>query len=492
MRLRLFGVILAIGGALAASPSRAADLPVRSAVTPVFVEAGWSGFYFGAQVGAIVDGARGRTVARGDGGLVVPPGFGGRGGRTGNAVGTIAARDLFTGGHLGYNVQSGGLVYGLEGDVDLLGPADDLLGSIRARLGFATPQFLIYGTAGAAFQSVGRRVVGAFVGGNGGNGGNGGPAGDGGAGGNGFGSLLVTRNGADRTGFVGGGGIEVRLSPQVGAGIEALYYVFDGGPAGTGLSRDVLTVRGRLSFHLDPATGPGSIPEPAARWAGGYAGGHLGGLYDLSPRIDRVALANGEAGTPGLRGIDGGGGGGGAVAFAGLQRNTALLGGVHLGYTWQAPGLVYGGEADASFSPEDAYSVLGTVRGRVGVATGGFLFYGTGGLALDRDAGVRGVFAGNGGAGGNGGAIIAAPGGAGGAGGVALAIRAAQTRVGFVAGGGVEARISERVSAGVEALYYDFGDRAVPLLPAPGRSFAPASASDAFVVRTRLSVSFTP
>jgi opacity protein-like surface antigen len=122
------------------------------------------------------------------------------------------------------------------------------------------------------------------------------------------------------------------------------------------------------------------------------------------------------------------------------------------------------------------------------------LFYGTGGLAVVRDESVRAIFAEDGGPGGNGGALIAAPGGVGGPGGRALAFRADETRLGFVVGAGLEAKVSDRITAGLEGLYYDFEDqRRAPVLPSNGRSFVSGrDASDAFVLRTRLSFALQP
>lgn len=501
MRRRLSGAI-GIAGTLAfATAAAAADLPVRSAPPPAFVALDWSGFYVGAHLGTVVDRGSAGSFASGDGGLFPSPNFGGRGGRTGNAVGTLDGRDLFGGGHAGYNWQSGSLVLGVEGDVSSLGRLDDILVSGRARLGFGTPQFLIYGTAGVAYLSQAGGLAGVFVGGNGGNGGNGGGVpglgGDAGQGGNGFGLLAIPVAGGDRVGFVGGGGIEARLSPQASAGIEALYHVFDGAPLGGGLARDFLTVRGRLTFHLNPAglpaVSPAILPETGeGRWAGAYLGGHFGAIHGLSANpIGRVALAPGEAGETGIRGIDGGGGGGGAVAFAGLRRKPSVIGGVHLGYNWQAGNLVYGGEADASFADNASYETLGSVRGRLGFLSAGILFYGTAGVAINRDAGYRTIFAEDGGPGGDGGGILAPPGGAGGLGGRAFALRNRETQVGFVVGGGLEAKITERLTAGAEALYYDLGDARLPALPpTTGRFFTAGNGTEAFVLRTRLSYSF--
>ncbi|TGD96001.1 outer membrane protein [Methylobacterium nonmethylotrophicum] len=474
---------------LAVGAPRAADLPALVAPVPVFAAPDWSGFYVGSHVGGAVTGRGARGIVSGDGGGVIPTVFSGRGGRTGIVVGQVEGRTVFQGLHAGYNGQWGAAVAGVEADVASLGPLDDVLGSVRARLGFASGRVLVYGTGGLAVRSVPSLVLGTFVGGNGGAGGNAGPGGAGGVGGNGFGTFTLARGGTDGVGVVGGGGVEVRLTPGVSTGVEALYYSFDG-PRLLGAPRDFLTVRGRLTVH------PGAAWADAApaSWAGAYLGGHLGALHALSNgSFGSTALSGGEPGGAGTRGIDGGGGGGGALAFGGVAVSPAILGGVHLGYNWQRAALVYGAEGDVSFADSDRYRTLGTVRGRLGWSVGSTLLYGTAGLAIARNEGVRAVFAGDGGPGGNGGAILAGPGGAGGAGGAALAFRSRDTELGFVVGGGLEARLSERVSAGAEALYYGLSDRTfTPAAPGPGRLLVAGRGNDALVLRTRLSVSFLP
>lgn len=504
MAQRVLSLAALLAGAVWAPHAGAADLPRRYAppVEAFQLQPTWSGFYLGGHVGGIVNGQGDQTVVSGDGGPVAAPPFGGRGGRTGVAFGEVRERAFLAGVHAGYNVQQGRLVFGVEGDVDLLGRVDDVLASVRGRVGFGGDQVLVYGTAGVAFLSLNGDATGVFVGGNGGAGGNGGPGGQGGTGGNGFGTRVVGGGDLDRTGFVGGVGAEVKVSARVGVGAEALYYTFDRSRFDIGagdLPRDFVTVRGRLSFYLDasdaPARGfgPASVVGPA--WSGFYGGAHFGALSSTSnSSIDRVDLANGEAGTAGVRGIDGGGGGGGAVAFAGLQRSAAFTGGGHLGYNVQQGRLVLGGEVDASASSNDSNRVFGSVRGRVGFVHQGFLFYGTGGLAVVRDESVRAIFAENGGAGGNGGTALAGPGGAGGFGGRALAFSTDETRIGFVVGAGLEAKLTDRIAAGVEGLYYSFEDRrALPALPANGRAFVAGNdASDALVLRTRLSIALQP
>jgi outer membrane immunogenic protein len=109
-----------------------------------------------------------------------------------------------------------------------------------------------------------------------------------------------------------------------------------------------------------------------------------------------------------------------------LEDEAQFIGGGHLGFNWQGPSnWVVGIEGDANFS--DDFDYLASVRGRLGYAFGRTLLYGTGGVAFagfsnelfDDDA------------------------------------------TGYVAGGGVETKIRDNLSLGLEALYYDFEDASV-------------------------------
>jgi opacity protein-like surface antigen len=165
------------------------------------------------------------------------------------------------GGQLGYNWQSGNWVFGVEGDATF---SDEnslrYLASARARLGYATGSYLIYGTAGVAFAGT-DRTTSLFVGdgGPGGDGEDGGGGADGGAGGAG-GIAGSTQQEDDKVGFVIGAGVDAKLTDRVTLGFEGLYYSFDDEsdpaiPAGASLSygaedNDVFVLRSRLSFSL--------------------------------------------------------------------------------------------------------------------------------------------------------------------------------------------------------------------------------------------------
>lgn len=144
----------------------AADLPSRRAPPvyipppiPVFT---WTGLYVGGQVGYEF----GKSNA-----------FASAGNRVGLSAANVNANGVIGGAHVGYNFSTqslgfgnfgglgaGGLVLGVEGDVDgsnyksnyLLGAVSDatrqdIQGSVRGRLGVAFDRFMVYGTGGAAF-----------------------------------------------------------------------------------------------------------------------------------------------------------------------------------------------------------------------------------------------------------------------------------------------------------------------------------------------------
>lgn len=77
----------------------------------------------------------------------------------------------FGGGHAGFNYQMGGVVLGLEGDIDALGNrsrvdgvgfsgrvGQDWQASARGRLGYAFDRLMIFATGGASFTEYERRL----------------------------------------------------------------------------------------------------------------------------------------------------------------------------------------------------------------------------------------------------------------------------------------------------------------------------------------------
>lgn len=181
----------------------------------------WSGFYVGGHVG----GGWGRSVPNGLSSEAVDlDGFVG-------------------GGHVGYNWHFGPFVAGAELDgswagVDGLklygastavGASLDWTASLRGRFGVAWDNFLIYGTGGIAFGGVDLSVTA--------------PAG-----------LSSTHE--KLTGFVWGGGVEMKINPQVSVRMEALRTNFGDEVLGTSagalsVGADVTTVRAGVSWHFN-------------------------------------------------------------------------------------------------------------------------------------------------------------------------------------------------------------------------------------------------
>jgi opacity protein-like surface antigen len=450
----------------------------------------------------------------GDGGdgAAVDPGIGGIGGAGGDAFlvdADTTYSDALVGLHVGYNWQRDNRVYGIEADIDANETLDTLLGSVRVRLGHATDRTLFYVTAGLAYVDVGDSISNVFVGGDGGDGGAGGAAGitaNGVVSDPGTGVVTLTREGASAIGFVGGAGVEYRLTNQIGLGIEGLYYTFGDDYLGIAEDGDFFTVRARLTMHLNRDQEMDSLKDSQpvlAHWGGWYMGAHAGAAFDASDdsidSVDANAGGDGGDGTDGIGNGGGGGGGGGAggSAVARLDQDLSFVGGVNLGYNIQRGSMVYGLESDISFENEEKYSYLSSVRARLGYASGAYLFYATAGVAFARLESHGGIFAGDGADGTDGGDALDGAGGVGGAGGVAGTLGGdPEDVVGYVVGVGVDARLSDRVSLGFEGLYYNFdGDGDGGAIPAgAAASFTDDDDDSVFVLRGRLSyhLSTTP
>jgi outer membrane immunogenic protein len=148
---RLFLSSVALFALAAAAPASAADLPARTytkAPAALVAVYNWTGGYIGIN-GGYAWGTTNWSDATGSGSW-----------RTSGGL---------IGGTLGYNVQAGQLVYGLEGDLDwtrIRGTAsttvctpdcatgNSWLGTVRGRLGMAWDRTLGYVTGGVAFGNI--------------------------------------------------------------------------------------------------------------------------------------------------------------------------------------------------------------------------------------------------------------------------------------------------------------------------------------------------
>lgn len=147
---------------------------------------------------------------------------------------------------------------------------------------------------------------------------------------------------------------------------------------------------------------------PAITWTGFYLGAHAGSTFNDELSID----------TP--------------IGSADLgEFDEQFVGGIHVGYNWQTSrNLVLGIEGNITFpadSDEFAADYFASVRGRIGYALDKTLVYGTAGVAflswtddtLD------------------------------------------DTTVGYVVGAGIDHKVRDNVSIGLEGLYYSFEDELV-------------------------------
>ncbi len=180
----------------------------------------------------------------------------------------------------------------------------------------------------------------------------------------------------------------------------------------------------------------------APSWAGAYIGASVGAVWHELDYEDTTDLPDATA----------------------SGRKAGIIGGGHIGYNWQSNNFVYGVEADISGSSAKAtlqpfgagplnetdtsrLHWLATFRARAGVTvgSGNTLLFVTGGLALGGVENLRTFPPAAG--------VTPAEVGEG-----------KSTRVGWVAGGGIEHMLNRNWIVRAEALYVDLGDKttAVP------------------------------
>jgi outer membrane immunogenic protein len=80
--------------------------------------------------------------------------------------------------------------------------------------------------------------------------------------------------------------------------------------------------------------------------------------------------------------------GGAHIGYANARYDDGFVGGVQLGYNWQANAIVYGVEGDISFADADSIDWLASARGRLGyLIQPNLLLYGTAGIGGSDDVG---------------------------------------------------------------------------------------------------------
>jgi outer membrane immunogenic protein len=133
--------------------------------------------------------------------------------------------------------------------------------------------------------------------------------------------------------------------------------------------------------------------------------------------------------------------------------DTQFNGGLLVGYNWQSGDRVWGIEGDVNGLSD--WSYIASVRGRYGLISGNWLYYGTAGVAFVDSGGsvsVPGFFNFNG-----------------------------FNPTGLAVGAGAETKINSRLAAGVEGLFYWFPDDTQNVF---GTSIK--TSVDVFSVRARL------
>ena len=380
------------------------------------------------------------------------------------------------GGTLGYNWQIRNLVLGVEGDISWAGldaksktrllPSQltymqsniDAIATLRGRVGYAAGSNLFYLTGGAAFLDTQHKAIDLAAACN---------------------VLYSPCSESWQTGFVAGAGYEAMLTGNLSFKIEYLYI---GTPTETlaqsadttvaeGFADNVQVARVGLNYKFGGGSAgyaplaastssaglSGSMKDAVAYEPAGWTGAYLGisgGVALSTPKFadlgQEICLTDSSCGD--------------AQAFGGLVGGT-------LGYNWQIRNLVLGFEGDFSWAGLDAKSktsplsanpnymqsyidAIATLRARAGFATGGNLFYLTGGGAFveTRHRAIELNSACN----------------------VGYSPCSDSWQTGFVAGGGYEAMLTSNLSLKAEYLYIGTSTQtlAQPLEPTLAEGFA--------------------
>lgn len=222
--MNTYRILTAASAVVLAGSALAADLPRRApapyiAPPPVMT---WTGFYIGLNAGAAIRSNNNNNSSNNfllATTLGVNPAFL----ANNNSNSQVA---FVGGGQMGYNWQTGPVVFGLEVDAQyrssfgqnsngffgagLNRNNDGFLGTARGRLGYSfTPAFLIYATGGAAFgNTFGSNNFNSF------------PFGFGAAG---LGFNSNNNNNNFRVGYTVGGGLEYMFSPSWSIKTEYLF-----------------------------------------------------------------------------------------------------------------------------------------------------------------------------------------------------------------------------------------------------------------------------
>jgi outer membrane immunogenic protein len=149
--------LMSFGASHAADLGARPNRPAPAVVTPSAPEYSWTGFYIGLQGGY---GAGDSNGTQNEGGTFFPV-----------VPYSIDPHGFLGGGHVGYNLQIGQFVYGIEGDIEaadvkglsivstagqdyFFNAKADMLASVRGRLGVTRNGWLAYATGGVAWGHI--------------------------------------------------------------------------------------------------------------------------------------------------------------------------------------------------------------------------------------------------------------------------------------------------------------------------------------------------
>ena len=403
----LSGVLTCAGAA------SAADLPSRLA-PPVFTAApinvdDWSGVYVGSTYGYGFNSFRNtQATAR-----------------------SVDANGQIGGALVGYNFQAGHFVYGVEGSIDLnvirkvnpgqaglVAAHDDSLYDIRFRglIGYEFGAFMPF-IAGGAVLNEGYQYGTGAVGG--------------------FGAVPVPnyfgRN-VQTVGYTIGGGLEYKFNPQalfpglptflLGPLTLRAEYMYQSLPAQTyayggqvyRTRSDGSFIRGAIIYRFgDNPPRPYADAAGDVNWGGGY-GGLLGGYGDVTTHTR----------TPGFARTTGGGDGGLGGIYAG---SNFMFGHYMIGFDGSTSFSDFTGTGRLPVSPDPVTYrnyIQADIRARVGYAFGNFLPFAAAGFAFARSEQIDTVTGSQ---------------------------RGRVATDALTVGGGLDYRLSQRVSLRIEDLY---------------------------------------
>jgi opacity protein-like surface antigen len=390
----------------------------------------------------------------------------------------------FAGLTLGYNWQSGPLVFGIEGDysfANIYGSSSvcgvpvlfahlcstqlDAFGTLRGRVGYAMGPngwVLPYLTGGAAVGHL-----------------------------RGYDALIGAEGSAFRPGWAAGVGIEAKLAPQwsvkleylhVDLGAAPVFEIIPGTPESVSFRADMIRAGVNYAFGapLPPPTrmyAKAPVISPVANWTGFYIGADLGGVVQGGNGQSNFFQNDPNPLEANLRQNQ-------------LGNGTSFLAGMHAGFNWQvAKNFVLGVEADGqwmrpryAFCREtDLNSVpcfdnafgtsyvnsetrsMATVRGRLGITFDRWMLYGTGGAAFTTVDTILATDCRIAGCANSGGQNF-------------TVARFSSSLTGWVAGGGIEWMLANNWIARGEYLHADFGTVTNTLLLNPATQCVPIGA----------------